>query len=85
MTTNVSSLEVRDQFSDWTNRVHYGKERLQVTRRSKPHVAIVPVEDLRLLEQLEEMIDLEEARFALAEAREKGTVSWEEVKQELGL
>ena len=85
MTTNVSALELRDQFSDWTNRVHYGKERMLVTRRSKPHVAIVPVEDLRLLELLEEMLDLEEARLALAEASEKGTVSWEEVKRELGL
>ena len=85
MTTRVPALDMRNQFSDWTNRVQYGGERIIVTRRSKPNVAVVPLDDLELLLLLEDVIDLEEARLALAEAEEKGTVSWEEVKKEIGL
>jgi len=33
---------------------------------------------------LEDKIDLEEARAALAESKKKGTVSWDKVKKELG-
>ena len=46
---------------------------------------MVPIEDVRLLEALEDKINLEEARAALAESKKKGTVSWEKVKKELGL
>ena len=47
--------------------------------------AIVPVEDLRLLEELEARVDLDEARAALREADKKGTIPWEKIKKDLGL
>lgn len=47
--------------------------------------ALVPVEDLALLEALEDRVDLDDARAALAEARGKGTIPWEELKADLGL
>ena len=70
------------------NRAAYGKERTIVSRRGKDLAAVIPIEDLRLLERLaqEEMdrIDLEDAQTALKEAEEKGTTplrtscgSWE--------
>jgi len=47
------------------------------------------MDDLRLLERLarEEMdrLDLEDARAALAEAEEKGTIPLEEARKRLGL
>ncbi|HUX08500.1 MAG TPA: type II toxin-antitoxin system Phd/YefM family antitoxin [Acidobacteriota bacterium] len=85
MTTSISALEARDRFADMTNQVHYGKERVVVTRRSKPFVAIVPLDDLKLIELLEDLIDIEEAHRALAEAEAKGTISWEDIKEKLGL
>ena len=48
-------------------------------------MALVPIEDVNLLEALEDRIDLEEARLALTEAKKKGTVPWEKIKRELGL
>jgi len=45
----------------------------------------VPIEDFALLEKLEDRIDLEDARAALAEVRKKGTIPWEKIKSELGL
>ena len=60
------------------------KERIILTRHGKPLAALVPLEDLALLEELEDQADVEAARAALAEAEEKGTMSWEEFKASLG-
>ncbi len=81
----IPTVKARDEFSDLVNRVAYGKERVVLTRRGKPLAAVVPLEDVELLERLEDRIDLDEARAALAEARDDGTVSWEEIKAEIGL
>ena len=81
----ISTVKARDEFSDLVNRVAYGKERVVPTRRGQPLAAVVPLEDVELLERLEDRIDLDEARAALAEARDGGTVSWEEIKAEIGL
>ena len=85
MDNRVSTVEARNNFGDLMNRVAYGKERLILTRRGKNLAAIIPVEDLEILEAIEDKIDLEEARKALAESGEEGTVSWEDIKKELGL
>jgi len=61
------------------------EERLILHRRGKDVAALVPVQDLALLEALEDRVDLDDARAALAEAREKGTIPWEQIKAELGL
>jgi hypothetical protein len=47
--------------------------------------AVVPIEDVKLLEELEDRIDLEEARAALLETKSKGTIPWEKIKADLGL
>ena len=81
----VSTVDARAQFSEIINRAAFGKERVTLTRRGKEIVAVVPIEDMKLLEALEDKIDLHEARAALAEAKKKGTVSWDKVKAELGI
>jgi prevent-host-death family protein len=84
---NVSKAQ--EEFPDIVNRAANGKERTIVSRRGKDLVAVIPIEDLRLLERLarEEMdrIDIEDARAALKEAEEKGTIPLEEVRKRLGL
>jgi prevent-host-death family protein len=81
----VNTVNARAQFSEIINRAAFGKERVTLTRRGKEIVAVVPIEDVKLLEALEDKIDLEEARAALAEAKKKGTVSWQKFKKELGI
>ncbi len=83
--TNMPTVKARDQLAEIINRVAYGKERIALTRRGKAVVAIVRIEDVELLEQMENRLDLEEARAALAEAKEKGTVPWETIKADRGL
>jgi prevent-host-death family protein len=80
--TKVSTVEARERFSDIINRAAYGKERVVLTRRGKELAAVVPIEDIKLLEELEDLMDLEAARQAL---KEEGTIPWELVKTELGL
>ena len=81
----VSTVDARKQISEIINRAAFGKERMILTRRGKELVAVVPIEDVKLLEALEDKMDLEEARTALSESKKKGTVSWEKMKKELGL
>ena len=77
--------EARKGFADTVNRVVYTKERVLVERHGKVVMGMVPVEDIELLRELEDRIDLEEARAALAEAKKKGTKSLAVFAKELGL
>lgn len=58
-------------------------ERVTLTEGGEPVAALVTADDLALLEALEDRIDLEEARKALAEPGD--SIPWEKVKAELGL
>jgi prevent-host-death family protein len=82
--TRLNASEARNDFSSTLNRVAYGKDRVVLHRRGKDLVAIVSVEDLRLLEELEARVDLDEARAALKEADKKGTIPWAKIKKDLG-
>jgi prevent-host-death family protein len=81
----ITTGKAREQLSNVINRAAFGKERIVLTRRGKEIAAVVPIEDVKLLEELEDRIDLEEARAALAEAKSKGTIPWEKIKADLGL
>lgn len=81
----IPTAEVREKLADLVNRAAYTKERLVITRRGKEVAALIPLEDLHLLEDLEKMVDLEDARAALDEAKRDGTVSWDDFKKAVGL
>ena len=81
--TTITARDARQNLSEYVSRAAFGKERLLITRNRKKVAALVPVEDVELLEALEDLIDIEEARRALVEAEEKGTISFEELKAEL--
>jgi prevent-host-death family protein len=77
--------EARKDLSETLNRVRYEGSRVVLHRRGKNIAAIVPVEDLELLEEIEDRIDLVEVKKALRESRKKGTIPWSTLKKELGL
>ncbi len=81
--SKVQVSDVRDNLADFLNRTAYGKERLIIERRGKAVAALVSMDDLELLSALEAGIDLEDARTALAEAEEGGSVEWNTLKKEL--
>jgi len=81
MSPKLTASAARQNFSDIVNRAAYGGERIIVHRRKKPVAAVVPLEDLEFLEEVEDRIDIEEARKRLREP----TIPWSKVKKELGL
>ncbi len=68
----VSTGDARDRFSEILNRAAFGKERVVLTRRGKPLVALVPMEDIEALEALEDARDSAEIRERMAEWRAAG-------------
>ena len=83
--TRIPSGKLREDFSETVNRVAYGRERIIVHRRGKDLAALIPVEDLRVLESLEDRQDIEDADRALARARAKGEkpIPWEKARKRL--
>ena len=78
--------QARDEFADLVNRVSYGKERIVIKRRGKPVVAMIPFEDLEILQDFEDDVDRGIVRQILADPDGEGTrIPWEDVKKELGL
>jgi prevent-host-death family protein len=82
---HLPASKAREGFADTINRVAFGKERVVLRRRGKEVAAVVPIDDLRLLEDLEDRIDLIDARAALAETRKKGAKPLDTILKDLGL
>ncbi|MBD3241738.1 MAG: type II toxin-antitoxin system prevent-host-death family antitoxin [Chitinivibrionales bacterium] len=82
--SHLAVKEARRDFADLLNRVAYGGERVLIDRHGKPVAALVSVEDLALLEELENSDDAKVARKRLAAERAKA-VPYEQARRELGL
>ncbi|MBA0915759.1 MAG: type II toxin-antitoxin system Phd/YefM family antitoxin [Nitrospira sp.] len=83
--STLTVSEARKVFAETVNLVAYTKERVMVERHGKAVVAMVPVEDVELLRDLEDRMDLSDVRAAIAEAKKKGTKPWSVLKKQLGL
>lgn len=81
----VSTVEARENLSELINQAAYGKERIVLTRRGKELVALVPMDDFDLLEELEDRIDLEEAKKAWKEQGNRPLIPLAKVKKRLGM
>jgi len=79
--TTIPITQAREHLADLGNRVSLRGERVVVERRGKDFFALVPVEDLELLERLEDEMDLE----AIRAARNEPSIPFAKVKKELGL
>ncbi|MGA2034576.1 MAG: type II toxin-antitoxin system Phd/YefM family antitoxin [Thermoguttaceae bacterium] len=79
----VGVHEIRANLADVINRVAYGGERVVLERRNKPVLALVSLEDLRLLEQLEERADVK----AALKARKEGgkPIPLAQIEADLGI
>jgi len=81
--TSLSVSKARGQFAELINQVAYRGQRVALKRRGKTVAAIVPAEDLAALEALEDRMDIEAAKKALAESNER--IPYGKVRKELGL
>ncbi len=82
---NQKGNKEREGFADAINRAAFGNERVLLRRRGRAVAAVIPIDDLRLLEALEDRVDLIDARTALAQANKKGAQSFDAMLKDLGL
>jgi prevent-host-death family protein len=83
--TRVSITAARDDLAELVNRVAYTKERVCVTRHGKDTACVISMEEARLLDLIEDRLDLSDALEAMKEMREQGSASWDDLKAKLGL
>jgi len=87
--TRLSVSKAKAEFPEIVERAANRGERTVVSRRGKALAAVIPADDLRLLERLAQKeidrLDIEDARAALKEAEEKGTVPSRQARKLLGL
>jgi prevent-host-death family protein len=83
MLNKISAADARRKFANILNRVAYGKESFVLTRRGEPLAAIVSIDDLKLLQEIEEQMDIDDAWKARNEPGEN--ISWEKLREELEL
>jgi prevent-host-death family protein len=62
----IGAREARLNFADVLSRCAYGKDRIVVTKNGKDVAAVIPIEDLRALEEIEDAADSRDARRILA-------------------
>ena len=53
MTLAFDTSQIKARFSEFTGRIAHRRERLVVLRRGKPFMALVPLEDLHRLEDMD--------------------------------
>ena len=83
----VTAGKSNESLARTINRAAAKRERIIVQRNGKNVAAIVPMEDLAALEELEDRLDLAAAKRALADSKKKGEkpIPWAKAKNELGL
>jgi antitoxin (DNA-binding transcriptional repressor) of toxin-antitoxin stability system len=82
---SMDTVAADGELADALNRAADGKERILLCRNGQAVAAVVPLEDVQFLEELEDRIDADDARAALDEAKANGTIPLEQLRAELGL
>lgn len=80
---DLSLSEARGDLAQLVERVHHRLERFFITKYGRRVAALVPVEDLELLERLEDHLDLDAAREAKTEGGPR--IDYAKLRKELGL
>ena len=81
MLNKISTADARKKFANIINRVAFGNESFVLTRRGEPIAALVSMSKLKILRELEDQLDVEDAWKAKSEPGEP--IPWEELKKEL--
>ena len=76
MARRLAASDVRKDLSTALNRVAFGGERIVLQRRGKDIAAVVSIEDLAVIEELEDRRDVEAAKKALASPKNRKPIPW---------
>ncbi len=84
--SRITAAEARRDFSDVINRASYGKERVIITRHDSDVVAIVPIEELRLIDAAREVLAAHPAvarDLAMIDTAREAAAAWGRVSSEV--
>ena len=81
---SVTAARLKNVIGEVLNQVQFRGERITLTRKGQPAAAIIPIADLRLLEELDDRMDVEEIERILADESDEW-VGLEQAEQELAL
>jgi PHD/YefM family antitoxin component YafN of YafNO toxin-antitoxin module len=81
--TRLTASQLREDLASAINKVAFGGERIVLQRNNKDVAALVSMDDLLLLRQLEDRLDLDKIKKALKEPG--ANIDWGEIKEELGI
>ena len=81
--TRLTASQLREDMATAINKVAFGGERIVLQRNNKDVAALVSVEDLNLLRELEDRADLAEIKKALKEPG--SNIPWKDIKKDLGI
>ncbi len=79
----ISTAEARKKFANIINQVAFGNESIILTRRGKEVAALVSIDEFKLLQKIEDRMDIEDAHNALEEPSEN--IPAAELWKKLGL
>ena len=82
----VTAAQARRDFSDVINRAAYGKERVIITRHDADLVAVVPIEEVRLLDAARQILAANPALardLAVIEVARESQAAWGRVEAEV--
>jgi prevent-host-death family protein len=82
---SVTVGDARKNLAELLNRVAYGKERVIVTRHGKEVAAIVPMEELGVIDRLRAVLRSRAVKAALVEVAVRGGLAWDSLKDDLDL
>ncbi len=82
--TRIGVSDARDHLSEVVDRARYTQERVVLTKRGREVGAIISIDDLKLLEMLEDQLDIKAARQALEESQGE-RISYDDIRKNLGL
>jgi prevent-host-death family protein len=81
----VHATAARARWSDILNRVLYAGERVTIVRNGRPIAAVIPAEEVELLDRLVDQRDIETARRALRGGDGRQARSWDDLKTYWGM
>ena len=82
----VTAAQARRDFSDVINRAAYGKERVIITRHDADLVAVVPIEEVRLMDAARQILAADPTLapdLAMIEVARESQAAWGRVEAEV--
>ena len=81
----ISSKEARQGFTHVSEEIAFHEQRYLITKNGREFFAMVPLIDLRTLEELEKKQDIAAAKLGREDIKKHGTISWKEMEKRLGV